>query len=161
MSGHGLTGAAIERRISELGLELPPVTPPQFIYVPVLVHEDIAHVSGQIPWIGGEVQFRGKLGAETSLEDGQAAARLCVLNAIAQLRLELGDLERIARFLKLTGFVASAAGFNMQPKVIDGASQLLGEIFGEQGRHARSAIGVAELPRDVPVEVELTVALHR
>ena len=103
----------------------------------------------------------GKLGAEVSVEQGQQAARACVLQAFAQLKAELGDLGRIDRIVKVTGFVASAAGFTQQPQVIDAASSLLVEAFGDAGRHARSAIGVAELPRGVPVEIEFIAALKK
>ena len=116
-------------------------------------------MSGQLPWrLDGSLP-QGKLGAEVSLEQGQEAARLCVLNALSVLKSELGSLDRIARVIKLTGFVASASGFVNQPRVIDGASNLMLEIFAQAGQHARSAVGVAELPRSVPVEIEFVFAL--
>ncbi|MGH8630160.1 MAG: RidA family protein, partial [Burkholderiales bacterium] len=133
---------------------------PQFEYVPVVVHGDFAYVSGQVPRLDAQSVISGKLGAGLDVERGSEAAKLCVLHALAALKLALGSLDRIERIVKLTGFVASAPGFVQQPQVIDGASRLLAEIFGERGRHARSAIGVAELPRGSAVEVEMIVALR-
>ena len=139
---------------------MPAAMQPAFEYVPVVVHAGVAWVSGQIPRAtGGEALMTGKVGAEIDLEAAQAAARTCVLQGLAQLELALGSLDRVVRVLKVTGFVASAPGFVQQPQVIDAASKLLVQAFGEAGRHARSAIGVAELPRGVPVEIELVVAL--
>jgi enamine deaminase RidA (YjgF/YER057c/UK114 family) len=116
-------------------------------------------VSGQIPRAGGQVLFTGKAGAGVSLVQAQRAAEACVLQGLAQLKAELGDLGRVSRILKVTGYVASAPGFTQQPQVIDAASNLLVVAFGDVGRHARSAVGVAELPRSVPVEIELVVAV--
>jgi len=146
-------------KLAELGLVLPPAVPPAFQYLPVTVHERLAFVSGQLPR-KGEGFVIGKLGAEVSLEQGKEAARLCILQALACLNGALGTLEKIERILKLTGFVASAPGFNEQPKVIDAASELLVNLFGDAGRHARSAVGVSELPRNVAVEIELIVSLR-
>jgi enamine deaminase RidA (YjgF/YER057c/UK114 family) len=151
----------IEQRLKELGLELPEAAKPAFEYVPVVVHGGLAWVSGQLPKVGDDVQVKGKVGAEVSVEDAQESARVCILQGLACLKDALGgDLGRIERVLKVTGFVASAEGFNAQPKVIDAASKLLGAVLGEKGRHARSAIGVAELPRNAPVEIELVVAVR-
>lgn len=150
---------SIEGRLNELGLVLPEPKSPAFAYVPVVCEAGLAWVSGQLPWrLDGSLP-QGKLGAEVSLEQGQEAARLCVLNALSVLKSELGSLDRIARVIKLTGFVASASGFVNQPRVIDGASNLMLEIFSQAGQHARSAVGVAELPRSVPVEIEFVFAL--
>lgn len=149
-----------EVRLAALGLRLPDAVMPQFEYVPVVVQGETAYVSGQVPRLDAQSVIAGKLGAELDIERGREAARLCVLHALAALKLALGSLDRIERILKLTGFVASAPGFVQQPQVIDGASKLLGEIFGDRGRHARSAIGVAELPRGSAVEVEMIVALR-
>lgn len=149
----------IERRLAQLELELPAARTPAFAYIAVATHGDIAYVSGQLPWIDAKSVVSGKLGRELDVQQGRQAARLCALHALASLQAALGDLDRVLRILKLTGFVASAEGFVQQPAVIDGASELLNEIFGEHGRHARSAIGVAELPRGAAVEVELVVAL--
>jgi enamine deaminase RidA (YjgF/YER057c/UK114 family) len=150
----------IEARITALGLELPEAIAPTFQYLAVVVHAGTAWVSGQIPRAGGQVMMTGKAGLEVSLDQARVAARACVLQGLAQLRQALGSLDRVERLLKVTGFVASAPGFHQQPQVLDAASELLVEIFGEVGRHARSAIGVAELPRGVPVEIELVVAVR-
>ena len=155
-----MTGAEIEARLAARGHRLPEAVAPAYQYVAVVVHENVAYVSGQIPRAGSEILMTGKLGAEVSVEQGQRAAEACVLSGLAQLKAELGDLGRISRVLKVTGFVASAAGFNQQPQVIDAASNLLGMAFAEAGRHARSAVGVAELPRGVPVEIEMIVAIR-
>lgn len=119
----------------------------------------MAWVSGQIPRAGDAILVTGKVGAEVSVEQAKAAARACILQGLAQLRAEIGSLDRVRRVVKVTGFVASAPGFVEQPQVIDAASELLGQIFGEAGKHARSAVGVAELPRGVPVEIEFMAAL--
>src|SRR6476469_8559430 len=155
-----MTGAEIEARLAASGYRLPEPVAPAYQYVAVVVHGDLAYVSGQIPRAGAEVLMTGKLGAEITLEQGQRAAEACVLQGLAQLKAELGDLGRVARVIKVTGFVASAGGFKQQPQVIDAASSLLTLAFAEFGRHARSAIGVAELPRGVPVEIEMIVAVH-
>jgi enamine deaminase RidA (YjgF/YER057c/UK114 family) len=150
---------SIDRRLAELKLELPPPRAPAFAYVPVAVHGDLAWVSGQLPWQPDGTLPRGKLGAEIKVEDGRSAARLCVLNGLSVLRESIGTLDRVRRIVKVVGFVASAPGFVEQPAVVDGASTLIAEIFGEVGRHARSAVGVAELPRGVPVEIEFVAAI--
>lgn len=144
-----------EQKIAELGLELPEVVKPLAAYVPTVRTGNLVYTSGQVPVVKGEVQFTGKVGAEVSVEDGQAAARTCALNALAALKAEVGDLSKIKRIVKAVVFVASAPDFTGQPQVANGASELLGEIFGEAGKHARSAVGVAALPLNVPVEVEL------
>ena len=149
----------IANRLNELGIVLPVAAVPAFQYVPVTIHERLAFVSGQLPR-DGESIVTGKVGAEVDLEKARAASRLCILQACACLVQTLGSLDRIEKVLKITGFVASAPGFNQQPKVIDAASELLFDIFGEAGRHARSAVGVAELPRNATVEIELIVALR-
>ncbi|MFC3705643.1 RidA family protein [Devosia honganensis] len=149
---------SIDDRLRELGLELPDAASPSFNYVPVILHRGIAYVSGQMPKVDGEVRVFGKVGAEVDLETARGEARICILQGLACLRASLGSLDRIERILKINGFVASAPGFNAQPKVLDAASDLLAEIFGEAGRHARAAIGAAELPRNAAVEIEMTVA---
>jgi enamine deaminase RidA (YjgF/YER057c/UK114 family) len=148
-----------EQRLSELNLVLPDAASPMFNYVPVSVHNGIARVSGQLPKVNGEVRVTGKVGGDVDFEAAREEARICVLQGLACLRQALGSLDRVERILKVTGYVASAPGFNAQPKVIDAASDLLVEVFGEAGRHARSAIGVAELPRNAAVEIEFTVAV--
>lgn len=149
----------VRAKLEALGLKLPEATPPAFEYLPVVVHGDVAWVSGQIPRAGSGVLVTGKVGGEVDLEAARTAARACVLQGLAQLEVALGSLDRVTRVLKVTGFVASAGGFVQQPQVIDAASQLLVQVFGDVGRHARSAVGVAELPRGVPVEIELVVAV--
>ena len=152
---------SIDEKLQALGLELPAPVRPAYQYVAVVVHGDLAWVSGQIPRSGDQVLITGKTGAEVTLEQARLAARACVLQGLAQVREAVGSLDRVERVIKVTGFVASAAGFVDQPKVMDAASELLVQVFGEAGRHARSAIGVAELPRGVPVEVELVLALKK
>jgi enamine deaminase RidA (YjgF/YER057c/UK114 family) len=149
---------SIDARLSQLGIQLPPPKAPAYAYVPVACHGDLAWVSGQLPWRTDGSLPQGKLGAGVTVEEGREAARLCVLNALSLLKAQLGSLDHIVRVVKVTGFVASAPGFIDQPSVMDGASSLLLEIFGEAGRHARSAVGMAELPRAVPVEVEFVFA---
>ena len=142
-------------RLAELGLTLPPVTAPVAAYVPAVRTGRFVYVSGQLPVVDGKLPATGKVGDEVSAEDAAAMARTCALNALAAAAAAAGGLDAIARIVKVLGFVASAPGFNGQPQVINGASELLIEVFGEAGRHARSAVGVAELPLDAPVEVEL------
>jgi len=144
-----------EERLKELGIELPPVAAPLASYVPVTTGAGLAFVAGQVPLDEGSPISIGKVGAEISLEDGQALARRCALQGVAALRAELGSLDAVKRILKVTVFVASADGFTDQPKVANGASDALAELFGDQGKHARAAVGVSELPLGVPVEVEL------
>ena len=153
-----MTGLEIEARLAAQGYRLPEPAAPTYQYVAVVIHQGVAYVSGQIPRAGGQVLFSGKAGAEVSLAQAQKAAETCVLQALTQLKSELGDLGRVVRVLKVTGFVASAPGFTQQPQVIDAASNLLLVAFGDAGRHARSAVGVSELPRGVPVEIELVAA---
>lgn len=148
----------IDARLKQLGIVLPDAASPSFNYVPVMLHRGVAYVSGQMPKVDGEVRVFGKVGAEVDLETARGEARICILQGLACLRLALGSLDRIEQIIKINGFVASAPGFNAQPKVLDAASDLLAEIFGEPGRHARAAIGAAELPRNAAVEIEMTVA---
>jgi enamine deaminase RidA (YjgF/YER057c/UK114 family) len=151
---------APEARLRELGLELPVVPEPAGAYVPATRAGSLVFTAGQLPFENGELRKTGKVGDGVSAEEARAAARLCALNALAAAAAEAGGLDRIGRVIKVTGFVASAAGFNAQPQVINGASDLIGEVFGEAGLHARSAVGVAELPLDAPVEVELVAELE-
>ncbi len=151
---------SIEQRLAELGITLPPPRAPVFGYVPVAVEGGRAWVSGQLPWAGDGLLAKGRLGAEVDVETGRAVARCCLLNGLAVLKEALGSLDRVQRIVKVVGFVSSAPGFYDQPAVVDGASHLLTELFGEAGRHARSAVGVAALPRDVPVEVEFVAAIR-
>ncbi|MEZ0363715.1 RidA family protein [Mycobacterium sp. pUA109] len=143
-------------RLAELGLELPPVVTPLASYVPAVRTGNLVYTSGQLPMEGGKLAGTGKVGAEISPEQGAALARTCALNALAAVDALVG-VDAVTRVVKVVGFVASAPGFHGQPGVINGASNLLGEVFGDSGAHARSAVGVAELPLDAPVEVELIV----
>jgi enamine deaminase RidA (YjgF/YER057c/UK114 family) len=149
----------IEKKLAELGIELPAAATPAFQYVPVTIHERLVFVSGQLPR-RGDALVTGKVGGEVNLEQAREAARWCVLQGLACLKQALGSLESVDKVLKVTGFVASAPGFNQQPKVIDAASELLVELFGDAGRHARSAVGVAELPRNAAVEIEMIVSIR-
>ncbi len=144
------------QRLAELGLTLPPVAAPVAAYVPAVRTGNLVFTSGQLPFVDGALPRTGRVGAEVSAEDAQADARQCALNALAAVDAEVG-LDNVVRVVKLVGFVASAAGFTGQPGVVNGASDLLGDAFGEAGQHARSAVGVAELPLGAPVEVELIV----
>ncbi|WP_136706599.1 RidA family protein [Agromyces sp. H66] len=151
---------AYEDRLAELGIELPEVAPPVAAYVPAVVTGSYVYTSGQLPFVAGSLPDTGKVGDGPGLvpaDDAKGHARTCVLNALAAVRAELGSLDRVTRIVKVVGFVASDPSFTGQPGVVNGASELLGEIFGEAGRHARSAVGVAVLPLDAPVEVELVV----
>jgi enamine deaminase RidA (YjgF/YER057c/UK114 family) len=149
----------IEDRLSELGLTLPEVVPPLAAYVPALRVGDLVWTSGQLPMVDGKLAATGKVGAEVDADDAAGLARICALNALAAVKAEVGDLDEVTRVIKVVGYVASAPTFTGQPAVINGASQLLGEVFGDAGRHARSAVGVAVLPLDAPVEVELVVQI--
>ncbi len=150
---------SVEDRLRDLGYELPPVPNPAGSYIPAARAGALIFTAGQLPFKEGQLPFTGKVGQEVSAEEAQEAARLCALNALAAVRAEAGSLENVSRIVKVTGYVASAAGFNGQPGVMNGASDFIGEVFGEKGLHARSAVGVAELPLDAPVEVELVVEL--
>ncbi len=146
-------------RLHELGLELPPVATPAGSYVPATQTGALIFTAGQLPFSGGELHRTGKVGDTVSPEEAKECARLCVLNALAAAAERAGGLDNLRNIVKVTGFVASAASFNGQPGVLNGASELLGEVFGDAGLHARSAVGVSELPLDAPVEVELVVSL--
>jgi enamine deaminase RidA (YjgF/YER057c/UK114 family) len=149
----------VEDRLRNLGYELPSVPRPAGSYVPVTRAGSLIFTAGQLPFKEGRLPYTGKVGEEVSIEEAKEAARLCALNALAAVKAEVEDLETIRRIAKVTGYVASAASFNDQPEVMNGASDLIGELFGERGLHARSAVGVAELPLNAPVEVELIVEL--
>ena len=146
-----------EERLAELGLTLPSDTPPLAAYIPAVRTGNLVFTSGQLPRIDGELTHVGKVGAEVTPEQAKEAAQACALNAIAAVKGEIGDLEKVRRVVKVVGFVASAPDFTGQPGVVNGASELLGKVFGDAGVHARSAVGVAALPMDVPVEVEMIV----
>jgi enamine deaminase RidA (YjgF/YER057c/UK114 family) len=151
----------VGERLKELGYELPSVPNPAGSYVPATSTGSLHFTASQLPLKEGQLQYTGKVDKDVSVEEAKEAARLCALNALAAVEAEAGSLETMRRVVKITGYVASAAGFNRQAEVINGASDFLGEVFGERGAHARSAVGVAELPLDAPVEVELIVELAR
>jgi enamine deaminase RidA (YjgF/YER057c/UK114 family) len=150
-----VTASGPEARLAELGLTLPEVVRPLAAYVPAVRTGSYVYVSGQLPMVNGELAATGKVGAEVDVAQAKALARVCALNALAAAAAAAGGLAAITRIVKVTGFVASAPDFTDQPLVVNGASELLVEVFGDAGRHARSAVGVAALPRDTPVEVEL------
>ena len=146
-----------EERLAELGETVPDVVAPVAAYVPTVRTGPYIYVSGQIPRRGDGLMNTGKVGAEVTVEDAVACARQCALNAIAAVKAEVGELSAVKRVVKVVGFVASTPDFTGQPQVINGASELIGAAFGDAGQHARSAVGVAALPLDVPVEVEMIV----
>ena len=149
----------IEARLKELGISLPTAAAPLASYVPSVQAGALLFVSGQVTLKDGKREFVGKLGRDFSTEQGHQAARLCALNVVAQLKAALGDLDRVKRIVKLTGFVNAMPDFTEQPQVVNGASDLLGEIFGDKGKHARSAVGVGSLPGGVACEVEAIVEI--
>ena len=146
--------SALDDRLAELGLVVPEGSKPVAAYIPAVVTGNLVFTSGQLPMVDGVLPATGKVGAAVSPEDAKTIARQCVLNGLAAARSAIGSLDRITRVVKVVGFVASDPSFTGQPGVINGASELLGEIFGEPGQHARSAVGVAVLPLDAPVEIE-------
>jgi enamine deaminase RidA (YjgF/YER057c/UK114 family) len=147
---------SVSARLAELDITLPTPAAPLAAYIPAVRTGNLVYTSGQLPLIGGEVTHAGKVGAEVTPEDAKTAARTCAVNALAAIHALVG-VDSVTRVVKVVGFVASAPGFNGQPGVVNGASEFLGEVFGEAGTHARSAVGVLELPLDAPVEVELIV----
>ena len=149
-----------QERLASLGLTLPPVVAPLAAYVPAVRSGAMIYTAGQLPMVDGQLVSAGKVGAEVGAAEAAALARTCALNALAAAASVAGGLASITRVVKLTGFVASAPGFTGQPQVVNGASELLLEVFGEAGRHARSAVGTAVLPLDAPVEVELIVEVQ-
>lgn len=154
--------STVSERLAELGIELPAVVPPVAAYVPAKVHGDLVYTAGQLPMVSGSLPQTGKVGDGHGLvpaADAQALARQSALNAVAAAAAAAGGVDRLAGVLKVTGFVASVPEFTGQPDVINGASEVLGEIFGDAGRHARSAVGVPVLPLDSPVEVEVVFTL--
>jgi enamine deaminase RidA (YjgF/YER057c/UK114 family) len=154
-----MTDAEIETRLAELGLTLPQAAAPVASYVPVVIAGGLAHISGQLPFVDGKL-VTGRLGEDVSLEAGAVAAQACGLMIIAQLKAALGSLSRVERIVKLGAFVNSAADFTDQPKVANGASDLMVNLFGEAGKHARSAVGVPVLPLGAAVEVDAIVAVR-
>ncbi len=149
---------SVSDRLAALGIELPEVVAPLASYVPAVRTGNLVYTSGQLPMQGGKLSAEGKVGAEVSADDGKAMARICGLNALAAVHALVG-IDSVVRVVKVVGFVASAPGFTGQPAVVNGASELFGEVFGPAGAHARSAVGVSELPLNAPVEVELIVEI--
>ena len=151
---------SVDARLKSLGIELPVPPKPVASYVPAVLAGDLLYLSGMLPFRDGQVVITGKLGQEVTVERGAEAARLALLNALAVIRHELGSLDRVQRIVRVVGHVASAAGFGQQPAVINGASDLLVQVFGEAGRHARVALGAAELPLHAAIELELLVQVR-
>ena len=146
-----------EDRIADLGLSLPEVAAPVAAYVPAVRSGSYVYTSGQLPFVNGQLVATGKVGAEVDPDTAKDLAQVCALNALAAVRSVVGDLSTVTRVVKVVGFVASSPGFSGQPGVVNGASELLGAVFGDAGKHARSAVGVAVLPLDAPVEIEMIV----
>lgn len=149
--------STVESKVAELGLRIPEVIAPLAAYAPAVRSGSYVFTAGQLPVVDGKLAVTGKVGAEVTPEEAAQLAATCALNALAAVRSVIGDLDRVVRVVKVVGFVASAPGFTGQPGVINGASELLGQVFGDAGVHARSAVGVAVLPLDAPVEVEMQV----
>lgn len=153
--------SVIEKRLNEIGIILPEAPKPVAAYIPaVTAVEKLVFLSGQDCRVNGVLLYEGKVGKALTVEQGQQAARQCMINLLAVLKAQIGDLDRVKKVVKLLGFVNSADGFNKQPFVMNGASELLIEVFGDAGRHARSALAANELPFDTPVEIEMIVELH-
>lgn len=150
----------VEEKIKILGFHLPPTPKPVAAYIPAIQADRLVFTSGQIPIVNGVLAFKGKLGQEISKEQGYEAARICALNALSAIKSVIGDLDNIEQIIKVVVFVASIEGFTEQPAVANGASEFLKEVFGSKGVHARSAVGVVELPLGAPVEVEMIVAIE-
>lgn len=150
----------VEARLAAIGLALPEVAAPVAAYIPAVRSGNLVFTSGQLPFVDGKLPRTGKVGAELTVDEAAELARTCAVNAIAAAKTVIGDLDRVVRVVKVLGFVASAPDFTAQPQVVNGASNLLKEAFGESGAHARSAVGVAVLPLDAPVEVEMVVEVR-
>ncbi|KFL42340.1 LysR family transcriptional regulator [Lysinibacillus sp. BF-4] len=150
----------IEQRLQQLGITLPAPAKPLFHYVPVTVHNGVAYISGQVPRVDGEVPYTGQVGGAVSVEQAQELAEVCVLKALSALKAEIGSLDKVVKVLKVTGYVQTSPTFSAPSIVLDSASELLTRIFGEAGRHARTAVGVAQLPSDTPVEIDFIFAVE-
>lgn len=151
---------SFEAKLKEMGLKLPEAPKPVAAYVPAVKVDGFVYTSGQIPFVNGELKYKGKVGGGISEADAYEAAKVCALNCLSVVKAQIGSLDKIKQVVKVVGFVNSAPGFNMQPKVINGASELIGQIFQDAGQHARSAVGVNELPLDAAVEVEMIVKVQ-
>ncbi|MCF8262760.1 MAG: RidA family protein [Melioribacteraceae bacterium] len=150
----------IEEKLKELGHQLPEIAKPLASYIPATVVDGFVYTSGQVPILKGELIYKGKVGSDLTLNEGQMAAQMCILNCLAAIKGEIGDLDKIERIVKLTVFVQSAEGFTDQPKVANGASDLLQQVFGDAGKHARSAVGVIHLPIGSAVEIEMIAKIR-
>lgn len=153
--------SSIEQKIRDYGLILPETSKPLAAYIPAVQSGNLVFTSGQLPMIDGVLAATGKVGSEVSQEQAKALAETCALNALAAIKMAIGDLDKIQRVVKVVGFVASAPNFTGQPTVVNGASEFLGAVLGDKGIHARSAVGVAVLPLDAPVEIELIVEISQ
>ena len=151
----------IEKRLKEMGLSIPEAPAPVAAYVPGVRADDYIYTSGQIPLVNGEVKYKGKAGLDLPLEKAQEAAKICALNCLGVVKSFVGDLEKVEQIVKGVGFVNSAPDFTAQPQVVNGASELLGELFGKKGAHARSAVGVGSLPLDSACEIEMIVKVKK
>jgi enamine deaminase RidA (YjgF/YER057c/UK114 family) len=149
----------IEKKLQELGIELPQAAKPLAAYVPGVKINNMVFTSGQLPLVNGELKYKGKAGAEVSEADAKKAAEICVINCLSVLKSLAGNLDNVEKIVKLTVFIASTPEFTNQPEVANGASELIEKIFGDKGKHARSAVGVSVLPRNASVEIELIAAL--
>lgn len=150
----------IEEKIKELGFEVPEVAKPLAAYIPAKQVGNLVMTSGQVPLVKGVIKYGGKVGKELTEEEGQLAAQVCALNCLAAIKGVIGNLDKIVEVVKLTVFVASAENFTAQPKVANGASELIGKIFGDAGKHVRSAVGVTTLPLNAAVEIEMIVRVE-
>jgi len=148
-----------EAKINEMGITIPRPPRPVASYVPAVQAGKFVYTSGQLPFVGGELKYRGKVGGDVSESEACEAAGICAVNCLGAIRELVGSLDKVEKIVKVTGFVNSASGFTNQPRVVNGASELLGRIFGDAGRHARSAVGVAELPLNAAVEIEIIVKI--
>lgn len=151
----------IDQRLQELGIQLPEATAPLYHYVPVMIYQGVAYISGQVPRLNGEVPYTGKVGTEVTIAQARELAEICLLKGLSCLKAEIGSLDKVEQVLKVTGYVQSAPGFSEQSKILDVVSELLEKIFGEKGRHARTAVGVAELPSNTPIEVDFMIAVKQ
>ena len=149
----------IESKLEKLGYQLPTAKPPLFSYVPIVQYENLLFISGQLPRVDGTLKWKGKVGKDFTIEQAQEISRICIINSLSQIKQFTNNLDVIEKVVQLRGFVNSYSRFNQQPRVIDGASNLLEELLGEKGKHSRTAIGVSELPQDSPVEIELIVQI--
>jgi len=149
-----------EEKLKQMGIEIPEPVKPLAAYIPAMQVGNLVMTSGQVPISDGSVKFQGKIGKDLTEEEGREAAKLCAINCLSAIKSVIGSLEKIKRVVKLTVFISSAEGFTAQPKVANGASEFIGEIFGEAGKHVRSAVGVSELPLNSAVEIEMIVEIN-